>query len=632
MSRMAGDVDDEAEGSAAETVEDFAAETAASTRDGAAGGTVDPIDAYFDGIDERLEGLHGTVLKPRLDALEADRRRVRGYIARCIIVAAIPLLLYFISGLLQAPLLPYYETSPAVKFLFDYWTEVLIALEVLGLVFIGFMYVMPGLVAHLEYRRKFKQTVATEIFRALVPDGTYQPDHHLTQKAVDESGLFSGKYQRFTGDDLIRGRVGQIEYEASEVRAHGQFVSHRRRENQHTSAKPNVTEFHGLVYHFGLPGAVKGHTIVEPEDCEGRMPFHRRDFETVAFDEDAAFKEQFRVYSTDAAEARSILNPRVRKRLLTLHDHYLTSVPFLSFVRNHAFVAVHAGSNRLEPTIAKPAGRAETTGLAEYFATPALLVRELELGGSDGAATGSSFGSPVFGSSAFPAAGATSGSILSQAPAATFGKLGLDKPITSGNVLDAALDDAEDADATMTPPVNTRVTLSPMMGESVEVTYGINPAFYVRILWTLALLPFVAAGFARLAGASGEPLLAAIVERLPQVTIVSDWAAAYPLAFVPLALLFYVLPTWTMTQIPRGVRINREGIKIRKRIWPIPRTLPMDRIAGVNVSEQQVYIQRKNTAFLRRWVSGAPMMRTNEEARWVGANLRRALKMFGGLR
>ena len=29
MSRMAGDVDDEAEGSAAETVEDFAAETAA---------------------------------------------------------------------------------------------------------------------------------------------------------------------------------------------------------------------------------------------------------------------------------------------------------------------------------------------------------------------------------------------------------------------------------------------------------------------------------------------------------------------------------------------------------------------------------------------------------------------------
>ena len=104
--------------------------------------------------------------------------------------------MFFISGLLQAPLMPHYETSPLAKFLLDYWTEVLIALEVLGLVFIGFTFVMPGLTAHLEYRRKFKQTVATEVFKAVVPDGTYQPDHHLSQKAVDESGLFSGKYHQ----------------------------------------------------------------------------------------------------------------------------------------------------------------------------------------------------------------------------------------------------------------------------------------------------------------------------------------------------------------------------------------------------------------------------------------------------
>ena len=224
------------------------------------------------------------------------------------------------------------------------------------------------------------------------------------------------------------------------------------------------------------------------------------------------------------------------------------------------------------------------------------------------------------------------GSILAQAPAATFGKLEIDKPITFDHIVDNAMEEADDQDAARTPPANTRVRLSPATGESFEATYGINPAFYVRILWTLALLPFVAAGFARLAGASGAPLLAAIVERVPKVTIVSDWAAEYPLAFVPLALLFYVLPTWTMTQIPRGVTINREGMKIRKRLWPIPRTLPMDRIAGVKVSDQQIFIQRTKTAFLRRWASAAPMLRTNEEARWLGAHLRRALRMFGGLR
>ena len=604
---------------------------------GMAGDVDGGIDAYFDGVDERLDGLRTTVLKPRLEALEADRQRVRGYIIKSVIVAAIPLVLFFFSGFLQEPLLPHYQTSPTARFLLDWWTEVLIALEVLGVLFIGVMYVMPGLSAHLEYRRKFKQTVATEIFKALVPDGTYQPDHHLTQKAVDESGLFSGKYSKFSGDDLIRGRAGEIEFEASEVWAIGQFVRHRRRESEHSSSRPNVTEFHGLIYHFGLPGAVKGHTIVEPEDCEGRMPGHRGGFETVSFDEDEAFKEQFRVYTTDASEARRILNPRVRKQLLTLHDNYLTSVPFLSFVRNHAYLAVHAGRNRLEPTIAKPAGNAEITELGEYFTTPALLVRALELDGSGGTASGSGsaspFASPIFGASAFPAAaGAMGGSILAQAPAATFGKLEIDKPITFDHIVDNAMEEADDQDAARTPPANTRVTLSPSTGESFEATYGINPAFYVRILWTLALLPIVAAGFARLAGASGAPLLAAIVERVPKVTIVSDWAAEYPLAFVPLALLFYVLPTWTMTQIPRGVTINREGMKIRKRLWPIPRTIPMDRIAGVKVSDQQIFIQRTKTAFLRRWASAAPMLRTNEEARWLGAHLRRALRMFGGLR
>jgi hypothetical protein len=31
-------------------------------------------------------------------------------------------------------------------------------------------------------------------------------------------------------------------------------------------------------------------------------------------------------------------------------------------------------------------------------------------------------------------------------------------------------------------------------------------------------------------------------------------------------------------------------------------------------------------------VNGAPMLGTEEEAKWLGAHLRRALKMFGGLR
>ena len=84
--------------------------------DAVRGGTVDPIDAYFGDIDERVERLADT-LKTRFEALEADRKRVRGYITRTAILAAIPVVLFLTSGLLQAPLMPHYDTSPIAKLL-----------------------------------------------------------------------------------------------------------------------------------------------------------------------------------------------------------------------------------------------------------------------------------------------------------------------------------------------------------------------------------------------------------------------------------------------------------------------------------------------------------------------------------
>lgn len=602
MSRMADDVDDEAEGSAEDTAR-------------ANGGTLDPYEAWVEGIEEHVERLGPTVLKPRLEALEADRLHVRGYITKIVIAVAIPIVLFLISGLLQAPLMPYYETSPVAKLLIENWTVLLGAIAALSALVIGVKFVVPGLAAHLEYRRKFKQSIGTEVFKAIVPDGTYQPDHHITKQAVDESGLFSGSYSTFRGDDLIRGRIGSIEFEASELRATGTVTLNRRKEHQHSSATPNVTEFHGQIFHFGLTGSIKGHTIVEPENCEGRMFNHRKGFETVAFDGDKEWSELFRVYSTDASEARRILGPGVRKRLLTLHENHWSSAPFLSFVRNHAYVAVHAGRNSLEPTIAKPIGDAELSRLGQFFGTPAMLARELELDGAR-----STFGG-------------TGASILAQPATAAFGTIDLAKPITTANLTENIFDEPDDQDAARTPPANTRVTMSTATGDGFEATYGYSAAFFLRILWTLALLPFVAAGFAKLAGTSGAPLLAAIVERLPQVTMVSDWAASYPFAFVPLALLFHVVPAWTMLHIPRGVRIGRqEGVRIKKRIWPIPRTLPIDAIAGVKVNDRQVLFQRKQAPFLRRWVSATPLLQSNDEARWVAAHLRRAMKMAGGLR
>ena len=49
-------------------------------------------------------------------------------------------------------------------------------------------------------------------------------------------------------------------------------------------------------------------------------------------------------------------------------------------------------------------------------------------------------------------------------------------------------------------------------------------------------------------------------------------------------------------------------------------------------NKKVVTLQRKHASLWRRYAFPAPPMQTNEEARWLAAQLRRALLMFGGLR
>lgn len=582
-------------------------------------GSETAVESYFDQIDDRVHALFETALTPRLEALEADRLRVRSFIVRAAIAAAIPVLLFIFSERLQILLLPYGDSSPIVRFAIDHIVLVLVGIAILVVAFIIFRVAIPGIAAHLNYRRRFKQDIATEIFRTVVPDGTYQPDHHITKATVDESGLFSGSYQSFKGDDLIRGKVGPVEFEGSELHAVGTFTSSRKR-NKNAAGGPNVTEFKGMMFHFALPRTLNGHTIVEPERCEGRFIGHRKGFEQIEMD-DEAFAERFRVYTTDEAEARRVLSPEIRARLVAVAEH-LPYPPFLAFVRHHAFVAAHHTNNLLEPTIAKAATYGTVTSIAEFFGMPALLVRELALEGGAGGSEATRFATTV----------AAGGSILGRAPAEGMTHFDANTPITTAALMDAAFEEADEDDTALPPPPASRVRLAPLTGDGFEVAYGIGPSFWIRLLWTLGLAPFVAAGAARLAGEAGAPIVDAIAAQIPIAAEVANLAGAWPIPFIAIALLFWVIPTWGMAHIPRSVRIDRQGVTVRRLVWPLALHWPLDRIDGVKVNDRQVLLQRENASLLRRFAVLAPNLPSEKDARWLAAHCRRALLMFGGLR
>src|SRR6185295_5308023 len=75
---------------------------------------------------------------------------------------------------------------------------------------------VPGITAYLNYRARFKRDVVAEIFKAVSPGAVYAPDRYITETIFDASGLFE-KRGTFRGDDLVRGRIGQTPFEASEL-------------------------------------------------------------------------------------------------------------------------------------------------------------------------------------------------------------------------------------------------------------------------------------------------------------------------------------------------------------------------------------------------------------------------------
>ena len=88
------------------------------------------------------------------------------------------------------------------------------------------------------------------------------------------------------------------------------------------SGKYGSDLFNGLLLQLQLPGRFSGTTLITGEDLLDRMASAvggRRGLYRVAID-DGSFTRHFRVYGSDELEARALLNPPMRERLVALAD------------------------------------------------------------------------------------------------------------------------------------------------------------------------------------------------------------------------------------------------------------------------------------------------------------------------
>lgn len=537
--------------------------------------------------EQAIDALYESTLRPRLAALEGHRRALRGYIAKAGACFFVPFAAFILADWI-ARLTGLPSIAIAVLAVIGMFAGVAVA---------GFTFLVPGVAAYMNYRTRFKQEVAAEVFRIVCPTATYAPEQGVAEAVFDEPGIFNTR-GAYHSDDRVRGTIGATTFEAADVsRTYrtGGKNSHR------------VVVFRGLFFHLDFPTRLAGTTIVQAAQGSARTLSSREGFRPVEVEE-PAFAKAFEVYATDEAEAHRLLTPSLQRRILSLAAR--TDKPiYLGFKGSRAYLGVHYDRALFEPGVAATTSVEAIREMAAHFALAEAVVQELDLsaGRPREPADPAIFGGPDAAPDAIEAL-ATSGDVT---PAALWA---------------AATKEAGGTDdgAELAPqPPGTAIRIEHAGGRT-EVRYSLSAGFFIAVALSLASGAVTLAAARVLPAALGRPALERWTSWIPDIpyvpAAVSEWPV--PSGIAALVLLGVSLLVWGLRV--RRVSVERDAVCISRGVRPWPRAYPRPLYGKIVRLDTAVFLA-KGDGFSLVNVSASPML-TEAEARWVAAELRRALR------
>lgn len=205
--------------------------------------------------------------------------------------------------------------------------------------------------AHSGYRDRFKNEVVRRVVQSLNPGLSYSPHGSISRADFDTADFFREDVDRFHGEDLVEGRIGETTIRFSEL-----HVEDKRQRGSGKNRRTEwVTVFRGLFVVADFPKRFKGRTIVLPDAAQRMLGGVGQTLQSMNFTrgqliklEDPAFERLFVVYSDDQIEARYLLSTSLMQRILDLRSK-LGHELYLSFANASLYLAVPSNRNRLEP-------------------------------------------------------------------------------------------------------------------------------------------------------------------------------------------------------------------------------------------------------------------------------------------
>ncbi|MFN8062201.1 MAG: DUF3137 domain-containing protein [Vicinamibacterales bacterium] len=536
---------------------------------------------------ESVRALYESTLQPRLRDIDGLRRRLRGLIVKSILVLSGPFLVMVNGDTFQA------FVSPAMAFVISAGAFLVLMAAFL---FVIVRYLVPGFTAYVNYAARFKKEIVAELLRLVCPSAEYLPYQALPREVFEASGLFRA-HGRYRSGDLVRGRIGVTPFEAAEVRlGYG--------------SKNRYVAFHGLFFHIDFNKRLSGTTLVQPVGALAASLGPRDGLTRVSID-DPPFASHFDVYSTDAVEARDVLTPAMRERILEARRR--TGRPiFLSFRQARVHVGIHYGRALFEPNIAATTSLEALQEMAAHFQLAEVIVDELDLK------------APIVTTDIDDA-------LPSRAPAAQA------DPLAVVAAKAGALDEHEvwtlatgsrafeDEDTGLVvPPSFTRVRID-HDGDATTVSYGWPISFYV---WLAVIVLSVSVEVSALRGVAevvGLGPLGPWLKRTPFVEPIDDLVRPFPWPWLAAAALAGALAALLTLFRVRRVVITTDAVRVSRGFRPWPRRYarpPYDRISR---RDRAVHLAKPDE-FQVTPPTLSPVLPSEEEATWVAAEMRRGMR------
>jgi len=279
----------------------------------------------------QLTEFYYKTLYPTLTKLEDERKQLRH---RVIVVGSI---LTFITLLIAISL------KDIIAHNFDL------------LFFIGGAYIGVGAVIYKllikDYTKEFKEKIIAPLIHEIDPNLRYSRTLYVLSSHFIRSKIFKQKPDRYTGNDLVDGKIDGINIQFSDINA--------QKEHRDSNGKKHYdTIFKGLFIVSEFNKNFKGRTIVLPDMAQstfgdligGWLQSNNMSRNELVKMDNVKFEKKFVVYSTDQIEARYILSHALMEKLLNFQKRSKHPV-CVSFTGGSIYIAINSHDDQFEPSI-----------------------------------------------------------------------------------------------------------------------------------------------------------------------------------------------------------------------------------------------------------------------------------------